>query len=107
MRATAIGFNNMAMVISGAIVQPLMGKLLQFHVSFISSFKLSMLIILFSYITAILVSFLKINETYYLDAVEDSVLISSPCISKNSVSKESGRSSAMVLILQSPVRLNI
>lgn len=71
MRATAIGFNNMAMVISGAIVQPLMGKLLQFHVSFMSSFKLSVLIILFSYIAAIFVSLLKINETYCLDVAGD------------------------------------
>jgi MFS family permease len=71
MRATAIGVNNMAMVISGAIVQPLMGKLLQFHVSFMSSFKLSMLIILFSYIAAVLVSWLKINETYCLDVTKN------------------------------------
>jgi MFS family permease len=33
-RATAIAFNNMAVVISGAIFQPLIGKLLDFHCQF-------------------------------------------------------------------------
>ena len=61
-RATALAVNNMAVVISGAIFQPLIGKLLQIHHAYfggstLSAYKYSLMVILASYFIATLVAF--------------------------------------------------
>jgi MFS family permease len=68
-KATAIAFNNMAVVISGALFQPLIGKLIetgQSHLSGIyyhaAHFKQGLIIVLFSYIIAFLVALFFIRE---------------------------------------------
>ena len=66
-RATAIAVNNMAVVISGAILQPLIGRMLQWGNGSIYSshtFIIAMLSVLFAYIIAFLVAGFFIKETY-------------------------------------------
>ena len=67
-RATALAVNNMAVVISGAIFQPLIGKLLQIHHthfagSTLLTYKHSLMVILASYFIATLIAFFFIRET--------------------------------------------
>ncbi len=67
-RATALAFNNMAVVISGAIFQPLIGKLLEHYESnpFNSpmlSYKHSLIVILACYFISTLIAFFFIKET--------------------------------------------
>ncbi len=66
--ATAIAFNNMAVVISGAIFQPLIGKLIESgqvstseHYN-VYSFHNGLYIVLFSYVIAFLIAFFCIKE---------------------------------------------
>jgi MFS family permease len=61
-RATAIAFNNMAVVISGALFQPLIGKLIELNESEIH-FKNVLLIVWFSYAIAFLVAVFFIKES--------------------------------------------
>ena len=64
-KGTAIAFNNMAVVISGAIFQPIIGKLLESTEvgSFnISHFKSALLIVLFSYVISFVVALFFIKE---------------------------------------------
>ncbi len=67
-KATAIAFNNMAVVISGAIFQPLIGKLIESNkvggvVSYnVEHFKHGLLIVLFAYVVGFLVSLCLIKE---------------------------------------------
>lgn len=67
-KATAIAFNNMAVVISGALFQPLIGKLIelgQINVSgtySTASFKNGLFIVLLSYLIAFFVALFMINE---------------------------------------------
>ncbi len=66
-RATAIAVNNMAVVISGAVLQPLIGRLLQWGNGSIYSshaFIIAMLSVLFAYIIAFLIAGFFIKETY-------------------------------------------
>lgn len=76
-RATAIAFNNMANVISGALFQPILGRLLDFHcdgqgVSVIQTcqshhFRMSMLVILGAYFVSFLVASFFIRESFSAD----------------------------------------
>ena len=74
-RATAIAFNNMAVVISGAIFQPILGRLLDFHckrnagtqiVAFCQAhhFKMSMILILAAYVVSFIMAIFFIQESY-------------------------------------------
>jgi len=72
-RATAIAFNNMAVVISGAIFQPILGRLLEFHchasrtlLALCQShhFKMSMILVLAAYVVSFLVATFLIRESY-------------------------------------------
>ncbi len=75
-RATAIAFNNMAVVISGAIFQPALGRLLDFHCKSSNRkliaacqahhFRLSMVLVLVAYLIAFLVASFFIKESYSL-----------------------------------------
>lgn len=64
-KATAIAFNNMAVVISGALFQPLIGKIIDVcepgncHVT---DFKTGLLVVLFSYVIAFVVAICFIRE---------------------------------------------
>lgn len=65
-KATAIAFNNMAVVISGALFQPLIGKLIEsgdLHSYSIDQFKKGLFIILASYILAFVVAWFYIKDT--------------------------------------------
>ena len=80
-KGTAIAFNNMAVVVSGAILQPLIGKILQvLHPVAVSNlvseqttvyatmpFKQSMLVVLFCYLIGAIIAFFFIKETYNED----------------------------------------
>jgi MFS family permease len=67
-KATALAFNNMAVVISGAFFQPLIGKIIDAGQTSIpgiyaaSSFKNGLLIVLMSYLVAFIVAALLIKE---------------------------------------------
>ena len=67
-KATAIAFNNMAVVISGAIFQPLIGKIIEMgqvvgvEIYPVDSFKKGLYIVLISYVIAFLVSLILIKE---------------------------------------------
>lgn len=67
-KATAIAFNNMAVVISGAIFQPLIGKLIESNHTDtlaqynISHFKQGLLIVFFAYVIGFLVALFLIKE---------------------------------------------
>lgn len=75
-RATAIAFNNMAVVISGAIFQPVLGRLLDFHCKGgtektmqaaacqSNHFRLSMILIFAAYLISFLIAALFIKESY-------------------------------------------
>lgn len=58
--STALGFNNMAVVISGAIFQPLMGKVIS--LSGVNNYRHGSFLILFCYIFAVLVSLIAIKN---------------------------------------------
>jgi len=73
-RASAIGFNNMAVVISGAIFQPALGKLLNFHCDAMGfagcqtqHYLTSMLLILGAYIVSLGLALFFIKESFSLD----------------------------------------
>lgn len=66
-KATAIAFNNMAVVISGAIFQPLIGKLIEssntkLSAYNVSNFKQGLLIVFFAYMIGFLVALFLIKE---------------------------------------------
>jgi len=67
-KGTAIAFNNMAVVISGALFQPLIGKLLASNKTNITetydvdNFKNVLMIVLFSYIISFLIAIIFIKE---------------------------------------------
>jgi len=67
-KGTAIAFNNMAVVISGALFQPLIGKLLESHKTNttalydIVNFKNALMIVLFAYIISFLIAVFFIKE---------------------------------------------
>ncbi len=72
-RATAIAFNNMAVVISGAIFQPVLGKLLDFHCNANTRalatcqshhYRMSMLLIFGAYVVAYIIAQFFIKESY-------------------------------------------
>lgn len=72
-RATAIAFNNMAVVISGAIFQPVLGKLLEFHCGGEGSglamcqahhYRTSMMLVLVVYVLAYVIAQFFIKESY-------------------------------------------
>lgn len=65
LRGTAIAFNNVAVVISGAIFQPIIGCLLE-HINFATSmnFKLALSIIFLAYLLAFIVSKFFIVESF-------------------------------------------
>lgn len=71
-RGTAIAFNNIAVVISGALFQPLLGKLIEVsqmknpHIFNISSFKMVFLAILGAYLLASLLAIFLIKEPKFL-----------------------------------------
>ncbi len=72
-RATAIAFNNMAVVISGAIFQPALGRLLDFHCQGAllhaceaHHYRLSMLLVLGAYAAAFLIAAFFIRESWGL-----------------------------------------
>jgi MFS family permease len=62
-QATAIAFNNMAVVISGAIVQPLLGRMLDFHGHAAHHYRMSMIVVLAVYVLAFLVAAFFIRES--------------------------------------------
>jgi predicted MFS family arabinose efflux permease len=63
--ATAIAFNNMAVVISGAIFQPAIGWILQhFHGDEIYSLKLGVSLILAAYLLSTMISMLFVKESF-------------------------------------------
>jgi predicted MFS family arabinose efflux permease len=64
--ATAIAFNNMAIVISGAIFQPLIGKVISSHQlsnHTVENFKYGLSILICSYVVAFVIASVFINET--------------------------------------------
>jgi MFS family permease len=67
-KATALAFNNMAVVISGAFFQPLIGKLIDAGQTSVpgiyaaDSFKHGLLIVLFAYLVAFVVASFLIKE---------------------------------------------
>jgi predicted MFS family arabinose efflux permease len=67
-KATAIAFNNMAVVISGAIFQPLIGRLISLNTSTgnisynISDFKHGLTVILFAYVASFFIALFFIKE---------------------------------------------
>jgi MFS family permease len=72
-RATAIAFNNMAVVISGAIFQPVLGRLLEFHCNQKGAllhtcqahhYRLSMLLVLGAYAIAFIIAAFFIKESW-------------------------------------------
>lgn len=75
LRASAIGFNNMAVVISGAIFQPALGKLLNFHCDAAENlvtcqamhYRMSMLLILAAYVLAFILGLVFIKESYKVE----------------------------------------
>lgn len=67
-KATAIAFNNMAVVISGAIFQPMIGKLIEFYQQhgYPNYYQMGCYVILFAYIIALLLSIFFIRENPFL-----------------------------------------
>ena len=70
-RATAIAFNNMAVVISGAIFQPLLGRFLDFYcptkgllLCQYHHFRINMLLVLGAYVVSFLIAALYIKESF-------------------------------------------
>ena len=68
-QATAIAFNNMAVVLSGAIFQPLLGRLLDFHGHAVHHYRMSMIVILAAYALAFLVATCFIKESFKQESV--------------------------------------
>lgn len=62
-RATAIAFNNMAVVVSGAIFQPLLGKLIV-SINDTARFNHAMYLVLFTYVIAFLLSAIFIRSNH-------------------------------------------
>lgn len=80
-RATAIAFNNMAVVISGAIFQPIIGRLLDYHcqngitktlltLCQANHFRLSMIVILGAYMVSFIIATFFIKESYPTEKLE-------------------------------------
>jgi len=77
---TAIGFNNMAVVLGGAIFQPLTGVLLKMHwdheivygtpVYSVTDYRIAMLILPLCYVAAFIISKTLIKETYCKETYE-------------------------------------
>jgi MFS family permease len=78
--AAAIGFNNMAVVIAGALFQPLIGKLLQAQwqgvklngvpVYLVAHYQMSFMVIVGCYLVAMLLALFGIRETYCRNIAE-------------------------------------
>ncbi len=67
--ATAMAFNNMAVVISGAIFQPLIGWLLNnLHFSVVMQYRIAISLLFFAYITAFIMATFFIKEPTPLNA---------------------------------------